>query len=127
MRSIASSEKAGALGEIAALVLAAGAEQQAHAVGAEAVELVDRPQHDEAPAGLVVAAEPDRLHHAVEDLAVVDLDHVVAAADADPLQRVGGHHADLGIRRDGGCADDVGVELHELAEAAGARFSLRKT
>ena len=34
-----------ALGEISALVLASGAEQRAHAIRPEPVELVDRPQH----------------------------------------------------------------------------------
>ena len=62
----------------------------------------------------------DRLHHAVEHLATVDLDHVVAARDAERLQRVGRQHADLGVGGDVVGADRVGVELGELAEAAGA-------
>ena len=49
-------------------------------------------------AGFVAGA--DRLHHAVEHLAVVDLDDVVAALDAERLHRVGSEHADLGIGRD---------------------------
>ncbi|MBC9884123.1 hypothetical protein G8O24_43555, partial [Bradyrhizobium sp. INPA01-394B] len=33
-----------------------------------------------------------------------------------------GHHADLGIRRRRCRTDRVGIELHELTEAAGARL-----
>ncbi len=40
--------------------------------------------------------------------------------EAEIIQRIGGHHADFRIRRDGGRADRVGVELHELAETARA-------
>ena len=70
----------GALGEIAALVLATCAEELAHALGAEAVELVDGAQHGQALTGLVLAAEADGFEHAVENLAVVDLDDEVARA-----------------------------------------------
>ena len=114
--------KAGALGEVAALVLAAVAEQQPHAVDAEPVELVDRAQHGEPPSRIRLAAEADGFQHAVEHLAVVDLDHVLAARDAERLHRVGRHHADLGIGRRRRAAHRVGVELHELAEAARARL-----
>ncbi len=44
------------------------------------------------------------------------------ALEAEPLHRVGGHHADFRIRGDGGRADRIGVELHELAEAARSRL-----
>ena len=47
-----SSGKPGALGEIAALVLAPGAEQSRDAVHAQPVELVDRAQHREPLAGI---------------------------------------------------------------------------
>ena len=70
----------------------------------------------------VSPTKPDSLHHAVEHLAVVDLDHVVAALDAQRLQRVGRQHADLGVGGDVVRAHRVGVELGELAEAAGARL-----
>jgi hypothetical protein len=43
-------------------------------------------------------ARPDRLHDAVQNLAVVDLDHILAALEAERLHRVGGHHADLRVR-----------------------------
>ena len=66
--------------------------------------------------------ESNRLQHAIEHLSVVDLDHVIAALDAERFQRVGREHAHLGIRRDALGADRIGVELHELAEAAGARL-----
>src|SRR5262249_49354522 len=102
------------LGEVAALVLAAGTEQEAHALPPDLVELVDRPQHGEPAASLGVAGKPDRLHHPVEDFSVVDPDDIGAAGYAEALHGVGGHHADLGIGRDRGRADRVGVELHEL-------------
>ena len=94
----------------------------AHALGAEAVELVDGAQHDEAAPGVLRAAEADRLHHAVENLAVVDLHAIVAARDAELLQRVGRHHAQFGVGGGAGRADRVGVELQELAEAARTRL-----
>jgi hypothetical protein len=107
----------GALGEVAALVLAPCPEELAHAVDAEAIELVDGAEHGQPLPGLVVPGEADRLHDAIEDFSVVDLDDVVAALDPDALEGVGRHHADLGVGRDRGRADRVGVELHELAEA----------
>ena len=64
--------------------------------------------------------QADRLHHAVEHLAVVDLHHIVAALNPQLFQRVGGHHADFGIRRDAGRAHRIRVELHELPKTAGA-------
>ena len=96
-----------------------GPEQLAHAFDAEAVELVDGAQHGEL---LVLVDDADLLHDAVEHLAVVDADDVLAARDAELLQRVGGHHAHLRIGGDGSRADRVGVELHELAEAARSRL-----
>ena len=100
--------------------------KRAHAFGAKPVELVDRAQDGQPPSRVLLAAEPDRLHHAVEHLAVVDLDHVVAALDPERLQAIGGHHADLGIGGRRRRADRVGVELHELAEAARARLLVAK-
>ena len=70
--------------------------------------------------------EPRGFEHAVEHLAVVDLDDVVAALDAEALHGVGGHHADFSVRRDGGRSHSIGVELHELAEAAGAGLFVAK-
>jgi hypothetical protein len=112
----------GALGEIAGLVLAAGTQQQAHALAAQPVELVDGAQHDELLRLPALPLETGGLQHAVEHLAVVDLDDVIAAPDAKPLERVGRHHADFRIGGHGGRAHRVGVELHELAEAARPRL-----
>ena len=86
------------------------------------VELVDRAQNRQPPPGVRFAAKPDRLHHAIEHLAVVDLDHVVAARDPQRLEAVGGHHANLGVSGGRRRADRVGVELHELAEAPRPRL-----
>ena len=90
-----------------------------HAAGAQPVELVDRAQHRETFARVGLAAEADGFEHAVEHLAVVHLDHVLAF-EAERFHGVGRHHADLGVRRRRRATHRVGVELHELAEAAGA-------
>ena len=120
------SSQSGALGEIAfaflAAVPAAGAKQQLHAFRPELVELVDRPQNGQPAAGILVAAKADRLQHAVQHLAVVDADDVVAARDAERFHHVGHHHRHFGVGGDARRADRVGVELHELAEAARARL-----
>ena len=100
--------------------------QQAHAIDAKPVELIDRAQDGQPPPGIGVAAKPDRLHQSVEHLAIVDLDDVVAARDPQRLEAIGGHHADFRIRRRRRRADRVGVELHELAEAPGARLLVAK-
>ena len=58
---------------------------------------------------------------------VVDLDDVLATLDAEGFQRVSGEHAHLGIRRDALGTDGIGVELRELAEAAGAGLLVADT
>src|SRR5690606_31349030 len=68
-----------------AAVPAAGAEKQAHTFRAELVQLVDCPQHGQPAAGVLVAAEADGFQNAVEHLAVVDADDVVAARNTERL------------------------------------------
>src|SRR5690606_6315356 len=80
-----------------ALILAALAEERANALDAETVELVDGAKHGKAARRVLRSRETYRLHHAIQHLAVVDLDHVVAARDAKALHGVGSEHADLGI------------------------------
>ncbi len=109
----------GALGEVTTLVLAAGSEQVAHAFDAEAVELVDGAQHRQL---LALVGNADRLHDAVEHFPRIDLDDVLPARDAEFLDRVGGHHAHLGVGGDRGGADRIGIELHKLAEASRPRL-----
>ena len=89
----------GTLGEIAAVVLAALAQQGAHALRAEAVQLVDGAQHDAAFGILVVSGKARNLQHTVQHLAVVHAHHIVAACDPDLFQTIGQHRANLGIRR----------------------------
>ena len=107
----------GPLGVVAGLILAALTEKQTHAFDPEPIELVDGTQHGEV-FRLVVRGDSRALQHAIENLAAADLHHIVAARNAEGLERVGGEHAQLGIGGDRGGADRVGVELHELAEAA---------
>ncbi len=59
------------------------------------------------------------LKHTVQHLAVVDPHHILAG-QAQRVHDVGHHHAHFGVGLGAGRADGVGVELHELAEAAGA-------
>ena len=66
-----------------------------------------------------VVGDASGLEHAVQHLPVVDLHHVLPG-QAERVHRVGHHHAHLGVGFGTGGADRVGVELHELAEAAGA-------
>lgn len=112
--------KTSALGEITGLILAAGAEQQLHAFRAELVELVDGAQHVEATAGILLAAETDGFHDAIEHLAIVDANDIVATRNTERFQRIGHHHAHFGIRLHAGSAHRIGIELHELPETAGA-------
>ena len=88
--------------------------------------LVDRPQHRQPAPGVFLAAKPDRLHHAVEHFAVVDLDDVIAALDPEPFQRIRRHHAHLGVGRDACRADRIGIELHELAKTPRPRLFVAK-
>src|SRR6185295_3494965 len=92
--------KTGALGEVAAVIGSAPAEQVTHGPVPQAVQLVDGTQHGQATFGIVLAAKVDGLQHPVQDLAVIDLDQVVAALDAQRLHRVGCQHADFRIGGD---------------------------
>ena len=71
---------------------------------------------------LFVLTKPDGHHDAIENLAVVDPDHIVAALDANGFHDVGHHHAHFGIRRANRRANRIGVELGELAKTARAGF-----
>ncbi len=51
---------------------------------------------------------------------------VIAALDAQRFQRIRRHHAEFGIGRGRGCADRIGIELHELPEAARPRLLVAK-
>ena len=68
-----------------------------------------------------------RFQHAIKHFAIVDLDDVLPARDAERFERVGGEHAELGVGGDARGADRVGVELGELAEAPRPGFSFRHT
>ncbi len=120
MRALVGRE-ARAFGDVAAFVAAAFAHEGGHALGAEAVDLVDGAHHDAAAGGPRLGVggvkEACDLHHAVEDLAVVDADRDVVGGDAGGLKRRTQHGADLGVGGDGGRPHRVGVALGELAEA----------
>ena len=49
---------------------------------------MDHPRPASPPPGVRLAAEADRLHHAVEHLAGIDLDHIIAALDTERLEAV---------------------------------------
>ena len=106
-----------ALGEMPAVVLAALAQQLRTPSGPSRSACRWR-EHDEAAARVLLAGKADRLVHAIEHLAAVDLDDVVAAGDPQALHGVRGiMQIGVGGRRGG--ADGVGVELHELRERPG--------
>jgi hypothetical protein len=69
-----------------------------------------------------LAAKADGFHHAVEHLAVVDPDDVLAARDAEAsmVSAIIMHISASAWTP--GRADRVGVELHELAEPARPRL-----
>ena len=112
--------QARALGEISGFILPACPEEQFDALKTEFVELVDRPQNTQSPSSIFVSTKVGGFHDTVDDLAVIHPDHIVAARNAERFHRIGHHHAHFGVRLDTGGADRVGVELHELAEAARA-------
>ena len=109
------------LGEVAAVVLAAFAQQGLHAFDAQPVQLVDRPQHG-AATRRIVDGDARHFQHAIEQLAVVELDDVAAPRQAQRFQRVAQHHQQFGIGGGIGTAHRIGIELGEFAEAAGARL-----
>jgi len=69
---------------------------------------------------LSVICNAKRVSHPIEHFAVIHLHEIAAARNAERFHRVGRHHAHLGVGRGRRGAYRVGVELHELAEAAGA-------
>src|SRR3984885_915250 len=114
--------KAGTAREVAAVILAAFTEQECNAGAAEPVVFVDGAQHGEALAGVGLAGKPDAVEYAVEHFAVIHLHNVAAARNAERFDGVGRHHAHFRIGRRRSRTDGVGIELHELAEAARARL-----
>ena len=114
--------KAHSFSKVAALIFATRCQQQLHAFQAKFVELIKRAKS----INPLKVRDPCRLHHAVEHLAVVDADDVVTTRDAQRFHGVGHHHAHFGIGLDARCANNIGVELHELAETAGAGLFVAK-
>ncbi len=114
--------KIGALCEIAALVLAALAEQLGNAFDSETVEFVDGAEHRQTAASILIAVEADCAQKTVQKLSAADFDPIIAALDAQRFEGVGGEHAHFGVGGDALGADGVSIELHELAEAAGTRL-----
>ena len=109
--------EAGTLGAVAGGVRATLAEQFAHGVEPEAIELVHRAQDGELGPRL---GDPGAVQDPGQDAAVVDPYDVVATVDADGLEGGGEHGADLGVDAHRRAADGVEVALVELSEAAGA-------
>ena len=109
----------GAGREVAALVLAALAEQQRHARRPELVELVHGAQHGQPPRriGLGGRIDADRSEQSVQHLAVVEADAELVLRNAERLDHVGHQHAGFRVRRHALGADRIGIALHELAIA----------
>ncbi len=104
------------LGEVAAVILATGAEQQTHAVKAKAVHLVDGAQHAQL---LMRLGHAETGQQAVEQLAVIDAD---AHRYIQRLEARDRHGDDFRVGLGAIGADDVRIALHEFAQAAGPRL-----
>src|SRR5690606_17344524 len=76
-----------AAGAVGASVLAAWGKPRPCGVRPRQVSLADGARRRERAGRFLVPAEADRLHHAVEDLAVADPDDIVAAGEAERLHR----------------------------------------
>ena len=113
------SSKSRALGEIAAFILAAFAEQVLHACNRRARSSLSIARSTVSRCPHFRRRQVRSLQHPIEHLAVVHLHHIGAAGNAERFHRVRRHHAHLGIGRRRRAAHRVGIELHELAEAAG--------
>ena len=74
--------KFSALGEIAAFIKTALAEQKANAFRSKLVELVDGTQYIEALGGIALTFKTDSIQHTVKNLAVIDADRIIATTDA---------------------------------------------
>ena len=114
------------IGEITAVVLAARAQQCAHAVQTQPVKLVDRTQHDAAFVGEKIRVGGVQhacdFHHTVQDLAVVHAHNVIAALNPDLFQTIRQHRADFRICCNRRCPDSIGIALVKLAEPARTRL-----
>ena len=98
-------EKIMALRPMPVVVVSTLTQKGADAVGPQPVDLVDGAQDDAAFMGEFLGVgrvqHARDLHHAIQDLAVVHLDHIVAPGDADGLQSIRQHRADFGVGGDG--------------------------
>ncbi len=106
----------GALGEGAAVVLAALAEEKLHTFEAQPVQLVDGAQHAHL---LAAIGDAETAQQAVEQLAVID---TKLRGNAGRLETRHGqcHHFGVGFGSIG--ADGIGVALDEFTQTAGPRF-----
>ena len=120
--AICSARELCALGEVAALILAALAQKRTHAFDPKPVELVDGAQHGEAFSAFAIAAEPIASSTPSSTLRLLTLTTYwprgtpsASSVSAASMQS----SASAATRRG---ADRVGVELGELAEAARPRL-----
>ena len=116
----------GAFCEIAALVLSSLTQKRCDTFDTKTIHLIDRSKNGQTSSCVCVAAKVDGFHQAIQHLAVIHLDDIVAALNAQSLHRIRRHHADLGIGRHRGASDRIGIELHELPEASRPRLFVAK-
>ncbi len=113
--------KACAFGKITGFVLSTFCQQKEHSVCPEAIQLVYGAENCEPLSSVLIAANADALHQAVEHLSIAHFDDVFAP-EPQRLHGVGGEHADLGVGGDVVRPNRVSIELGELAETAGSRL-----
>ena len=112
------------MGKVTGVVLAALAQQLFDAAKTETIQLIDGAQHRHflIEVRWIGGTDADLLQNTVKHLAVIELDHVLTARDAELFQRVSHQHAGFRVSSHIVGTDGVGIELHELAEAARARL-----
>ena len=118
--------KSGSLREISRLILPAARQQQLHIGLGKPIEFVDGAQNTEPRCEMLFSTDADRFHDTIKNFPIIHLHHIRAARNPQSLHRIRGHHAHFGVGGGRGRPDRVGVELHELAEAAGAGLLVAK-
>ena len=119
--------EARAFGKVAGFILASFTQQCAHAALAQAVKLVHGAQHGAAPGG-VIQRHAAGFQHAVQQFPVVQDDDIVAAFQAQRLQRVSDSIISNSASADGEALPTVSASnCRNSRKRPGPGFSLRHT